>query len=291
MTKIPATALVILAVLSVSASAEQLRFNRGEPRDEIEARNRDLRELREARRAAVEAGRREAEARQLAEQAHERFQNENRLRRNAEAKVEAAEAEAATVRSSAETEVATAEASAEADVQRARRSAAVFAIVWAGLMALVVRAVTANAREEARRANAATADERYRTRKAVAAAKEKTRTEASKARKAATAELRVKLKAAEREATVARTAERMLKDQNEELKKRVLELEMRPGHHSRTEVVAHMLGLATPVTRPAIKAARRQVAKTFHPDVCRGPLATRIMQFLNPELDSLERNL
>lgn len=294
MMKIPSSVLVILAVLSVTASAEQSWFNRGELQDEIEAetdRNRELREAREgefnARRAAAEAGRREfaarqreAEARQRAEQAHETVRNEIRLRREAEADARRAREEAARARSSA-----------EAEVLGARRFAAGFAIAWAGLMALVVRVVTANAREEAGKAQAAAADERRRTKKAVAAAKGRTRTEASKAHKAATAELRAKLKAAEQEATVARTAERRLTDRNEGLKQRVLELERLPGHHSRTEVVAHMLGLATPVTRQAINTAKRQVAKTFHPDVCRGPLATRIMQFLNPELDSLERNL
>ena len=334
MMKIPSSVLVILAVLSVPASAEQSWFNRGELQDEIEAetdRNRELREAREgefnARRAAAEAGRREfaarqreAEARQRAEQAHETVRNEIRLRREAEAdalrareeaararssaeaevettrdsadaEVQEAREEAARARSSAETKVETARSSAEAEVLRAYLFAVGFAIAWAGLMALVVRVVTANAREEAGKAKAAAADERRRTKKAVAAAKGRTRTEASKAHKAATAELRAKLKAAEQEATVARTAERRLTDRNEGLKQRVLELERLPGHHSRTEVVAHMLGLATPVTRQAINTAKRQVAKTFHPDVCRGPLATRIMQFLNPELDSLERNL
>lgn len=42
---------------------------------------------------------------------------------------------------------------------------------------------------------------------------------------------------------------------------------------------------------PESNAAKRNVARTLHLDVRKGALATTMMQFLNPALDGLERNL
>lgn len=128
----------------------------------------------------------------------------------------------------------------------------------------------------------------------------------------AIAEIRKKLKSAEEEARTARASERRVKKRCADLRaelaaaeqatqtaqaaeqlwrERADELERAPGRGGRRETVAQLLGLPSPITRKAVKAAKRNVAKTLHPDVCKGPLATTMMQFLNSALDDLERNL
>lgn len=120
----------------------------------------------------------------------------------------------------------------------------------------------------------------------VAAAKQATRTARTSERtaKKRCAELRAEVDAAEDATRTARAAEQRWRKRADELKKS-------PDRGGRREIVAQVLGLPSPITRKAIKAAKRNVAKTLHPDVCKGPLATTMMQFLNSALDDLERSL
>lgn len=120
----------------------------------------------------------------------------------------------------------------------------------------------------------------------VAAAKQATRTArvSERTAKKRCAELRAEVAAAEQATADARAAE-------QRWRKRADELEKSPDRGGRREIVAQVLGLPSPITRKAVKAAKRNVAKTLHPDVCKGPLATTMMQFLNSALDDLERSL
>ena len=148
----------------------------------------------------------------------------------------------------------------------------------------------------------------------VAAAKQATRTARASERtaKKRCAELRIEVDAAEQATRTAQASERTAKKRCAELRaevdaaedatrtaraaeqrwrKRADELEKSPDRGGRREIVAQVLGLPSPITRKAVKAAKRNVAKTLHPDVCKGPLATTMMQFLNSALDDLERSL
>ena len=54
------------------------------------------------------------------------------------------------------------------------------------------------------------------------------------------------------------------------------------------DAVAGMVGLTKPYTFAKVKAARRETARTLHPDVCGGPLATQMFQAVNAALDEIE---
>ena len=152
-----------------------------------------------------------------------------------------------------------------------------------------IRKKLKSAEEEARTARASerTAKKRCADLRAeLATAEQATRTARASERrvKKRCADLRAELAAAEQATQTAQAAEQLWRE-------RADELERAPGRGGRRETVAQLLGLPSPITRKAVKAAKRNVAKTLHPDVCKGPLATTMMQFLNSALDDLERNL